>query len=56
MRRLKPVQPVWLRAVHPSEQGGGQPQLVVQSKLVGLGPVSSLFLVHTTGPLNTRAV
>ena len=29
------------------------PQLAVQSKSVRLGSVSSLFPVHTTGPLNT---
>ena len=38
--------------VHPSEKGGAT-ATVVRSKSVRLGPVTGLFPVHATGPLNT---
>ena len=35
---------------------GGATATAVRSKLVRLGPVSGLFPVHATGPLNTNCV
>ena len=40
------------RFIHPKR--GGATATAVRSKSVPLGPVSGLFPVHATGPLNTK--
>ena len=52
MRQLQPVQIIQLRVFHPKKKCV-QLKLAVWSKSIWLSLVSSLFPVHTTGPLNT---
>ena len=53
MEYLKAVATSFVASVS-SIQKGVQLQLAVRSKSVPWSPVSDLFLVHATGPLNTN--